>query len=167
MWFWSSVNYDKQEAILKFINLDLHSPMPPLQRDAGARSAAKFDGVFEAASWAVLEQIFDLNHDYWSHRRLFFRVNGDHSGFVDSCSLHVEAGHWGAEACSVEKGSNFESKNLHIMKTSLHLLRWVSRLQRQASEQLAVITQHTREIGSLWEALARLERANAQDCAKL
>ena len=54
MWFWSSVNYDKQEAILKFINLDLHSPMPPLQRDAGARSAAKFDGVFEAASWAVL-----------------------------------------------------------------------------------------------------------------
>jgi hypothetical protein len=167
MWFWSSVNYDKQEAILNFINLDLNSPTPPRQQDAGARPAVKFDGVFEAASWAALEQIFDLNHDYWSHRRLFFRVHGDNSGFVDGCTLHVEAGHWGAEACRVEKGANFESKNLHIMKTSLHLLRWVSRLHRQVSEQRAVISQHTREIGDLWEAVAQLERANAQRFEKL
>ena len=46
-------------------------------------------------------------------------------------------------------------------------LRWVSRLQRQVSEQRAVISQHTREIGDLWEALAQLERANAQGCEKL
>jgi hypothetical protein len=136
LWFLDSLQSKHVDRVLfqQYINLDTksHHSFQIAERDA------KTDGVFDAAeSWAQLGAMFDVQHPYWKHRKVFLRSSGGNAVmFVSGCQHHVDEGRLSADQC-IGEAQRGDSLDMQIRTSVIHAItKSIIPRMREQHEQL-------------------------------
>ncbi len=159
LWFLDSLQSKLLDRVLfqQYINLDTKSHHSPQTAEHGLKT----DGIFDAAeSWAQLGAMFDMQHPYWKHRRIFLRSSGVVM-FVSACQYHVDVGLLSADQCDNEEqwGDSLSTQTristMHaITKNILPQMRKQNERLEQQQQVLEKLLEEIRSLHATVELLA-------------
>ena len=153
LWFLDSLQSNHVDRVLfqQYINLDTksHHSLQIAERDV------KTDGVFDAAeSWVQLRAMFDMQHPYWKHRKIFLRSSGGNAVmFVSACQYHVDLGLQSADQCigQAQWGDSLDTQTrisvIHAI--TKNIIPRMREQHEQLDKQQRIIEKLSEEIRSL------------------
>lgn len=146
LWFMSSLLPEASDSLLfnlsSAINtFDLKTPHA-LQ---SAKGNLKTDGVFHLAQGGRalnLQNVFDVFHPYWMHRKIFFSDHNGSAAFVSACQVHANFGYTNQMFCARSNAEN-EPTNEKLMRQ--YMTKFLTSLARSFRQhQLHLLQQQLR-----------------------